>query len=175
MSEGLALELHSRGDTRRFGHAVAACVLPGDLLVLEGDLGAGKTFFVRALARALGVPSDVPVTSPTFELIHELPARVPLVHADLYRLDGQGTVEELGIAERIGRDAVVVVEWGARFFGGKGALGADGILVSLALLRANARRCELTAFGPRGTSFLERLRGQLARGGVHGKHCAKHV
>ena len=170
-----AIELHSRGDTRRFGHAVAECVRPGDLLVLEGDLGAGKTFFVRALARALGVGPDVPITSPTFELVHELPARVPLLHADLYRLEADAAVEELGIAERVGRDAVVLVEWGARFFGPQAALGNDGLLLSFSLVKDSARRCALEPRGPRGNALAERIRRNLALGGVHGKRCAKNA
>src|SRR5688500_4212825 len=108
----LAIELKSRGDTRRLGQALAQCLTPGDLVILEGDLGAGKTFLVRSLSRALGVPSDVPVTSPTFELVHELPARVPLVHVDLYRLESEAAVEALGLDEHIGRRSVVLVEWG---------------------------------------------------------------
>jgi tRNA threonylcarbamoyladenosine biosynthesis protein TsaE len=175
MVSALAIELHSRGDTRRFGHAVAACVQPGDLLVLEGDLGAGKTFFVRALARALGVASGVPITSPTFELVHELPARVPLVHADLYRLDAQAAVEELGIAERVGRDAIVVVEWGARFFGPTAALGGEGVVLSFSLVEESARRCALAGRGPRGNALLARIESQLACGAVHGKRCAKNA
>lgn len=175
MASSFAIELHSRGDTRRFGHALAACVQPGDLLVLEGDLGAGKTFFVRALARALGVGSEVPITSPTFELVHELPARVPLLHADLYRLDASAAVEELGIAERVGRDAVVVVEWGARFFGPAAALGHEGVLLAFSLVKESERRCALEGHGPRGIALAQRIEQRLASGAVHGKRCAKNA
>src|SRR5690242_4468615 len=121
----LVQTLRSRADTRRFGHRLAACLRAGDLLLLEGELGAGKTFLTRAIARGLGVPAEVPVTSPTFELVHELPGRLPLVHVDLYRLDAPEALRELGLLDRIGADAVVIVEWGARF---ADALGPDGLL-----------------------------------------------
>jgi tRNA threonylcarbamoyladenosine biosynthesis protein TsaE len=154
----VAFPLRSRGDTRRLGHALAACVTAGDLLVLEGDLGAGKTFLVRSLSRALGVPTAVPVTSPTFELVHELPAKLPLVHVDLYRLESADAVEALGLDEHIGRRSVVIVEWGRRFFG---TLGGEGIVLALSLDpsggKSSARRCEITGYGPRGVALVERL------------------
>lgn len=154
----LAIELKSRGDTRRLGRALAAQVSPGDLLVLEGDLGAGKTFLVRSLARALGVSTSIPVTSPTFELVHELPARVPLVHVDLYRLESAPAVDALGLDEHIGRGSVVIVEWGERFFD---TLGGEGIVLALSLDpssdKSSARRCEITGHGPRGLALAERI------------------
>jgi len=150
--------LNSRGDTRRLGRALAESVTPGDLVILEGDLGAGKTFLVRSLARALGVPSEVRITSPTFELVHELPARIPLVHVDLYRLESEAAVEALGLGEHIGGRSVVVVEWGKRFFP---ALGGEGIVVALSLgpssENSSVRRCEITGYGPRGTALTDRI------------------
>src|SRR6476661_287965 len=106
---------------------MAAVLAAGDLVVLEGDLGAGKTFLARAIARGLGVPSDVRITSPTFDLVHELPGRIPLVHLDLYRLDHAASLVELGIGEPGTMDAVMLVEWGDRF---SVALGDDGLWLS---------------------------------------------
>lgn len=160
----VAFSLKSRGDTRRLGHALAELVTPGDLLILEGDLGAGKTFLIRSLSRALGVPTNVPVTSPTFELVHELPARVPLVHVDLYRLESESAVEALGLDEHIGRRSVVIVEWGKRFFD---ALGGEGIVIALSLdpsaENSSARLCEISGYGRRGVALCERLKQRIAR------------
>src|SRR5262249_6982960 len=111
----VSLLLRSRSDTRKLGGALAAALQPGDLVVLEGGLGAGKTYLVQAIAHALGVPRSAPVTSPTFELVHEFSARLPLVHADLYRLEPSEPLDELGISTRVGADAAVLVEWGDRF------------------------------------------------------------
>jgi tRNA threonylcarbamoyladenosine biosynthesis protein TsaE len=91
---------------------LAAELLPGDVVCLNGDLGAGKTTFVRYLVAALGSPS--PVSSPTFTLIHEyLGGRVPVVHMDAYRLkSGQADAESTGLGEymQVG-EAVFLVEW----------------------------------------------------------------
>lgn len=146
--------LRTRRDTRRLGRALAGVLEVGDLVVLEGDLGAGKTFLVRAIARAMEVPTDVAITSPTFELVHELPGRVPLVHVDLYRLDAPEMLVELGLNERIGRDAVVLVEWGERF---GLELGDQGLWIYLLFDTDGRRFARLIAHGSRGEQLLERV------------------
>jgi tRNA threonylcarbamoyladenosine biosynthesis protein TsaE len=164
MPDALVVRLQSRGDTRRLGRRLAACLKAGDLVLLEGELGAGKTFLARAIARGLGVPPSVRVTSPTFDLVHELPARVPLLHVDLYRLDDTGGLRELGLADRIGADAVTLVEWGERF---AHALGEGGLRIAIELAAERgeqARRCVLTARDPRGAELLACLSRSAPRG-----------
>jgi len=85
---------------------------PGDVIVLAGDLGAGKTVFTSGLAA--GLAFDGPVTSPTFTLVHEYAGRIPLLHLDLYRLDSETEVLGLGLDERLA-DSVLVIEWGDKF------------------------------------------------------------
>ena len=161
----LQLRLDSRGATRRLGRRLADCLAPGDLLVLEGDLGAGKTFLVRAIGRGLGVSTDIRITSPTFDLVHEMPGRIPLVHADLYRLDDPSTLVELGLSEHIGRESVVVIEWGERF---RQELGPDGVTIRLDL-DADGRRCRLEAEGPAGQALLGRLMEALRERPIAGR------
>ncbi|HTS03323.1 MAG TPA: tRNA (adenosine(37)-N6)-threonylcarbamoyltransferase complex ATPase subunit type 1 TsaE [Thermoanaerobaculia bacterium] len=102
----------SEEDTRRAGAELARRLRPGDAVLLEGDLGAGKTVFVKGLAEGLGLDPD-DVSSPSFALVHEYgpPGRPPvLLHADLYRVaEGGGPVEDLGLDER--GAAVLAVEW----------------------------------------------------------------
>ena len=100
----------SPDETRILGASLAPAMLPGDVVSLSGDLGAGKTVFVQGLARALGV--DAPVTSPTFTLIHEYRGRYPIVHLDVYRLDSFQEVLDLGYEELLNPEAVLIVEWG---------------------------------------------------------------
>jgi len=164
----LELPLHSRGDLRRLGRRLAGCLRAGDLVVLEGELGAGKTFLARAVARGLGVPPEVRITSPTFDLVHEFPARIPLVHVDLYRLDPGADLLELGLIERIGGDAIVLIEWGARF---AAALGGAGITVQLERGAASGRRCAIAALGPGGGELLARVTAALETRGIHGQRC----
>jgi tRNA threonylcarbamoyladenosine biosynthesis protein TsaE len=165
------LTLHSRGDSRRLGRLLAGCVRPGDCLLLEGPLGAGKTFLVRALARGLGVPASQPVTSPTFDLVHELVGRVPMLHADLFRLEDGADLEDLGLPEAVGGEAIVVVEWALRF---ADALGGQGLSITLARQGvAGPRRCVLRGLGERGEALASRVHAALAQQGIHGPRCPR--
>ena len=83
----------------------------GDLLALSGELGSGKTCFTKGLAVGLGVSAEYQITSPTFTLINEYPARCKLYHFDVYRLNGYSELEDLGYDEYLSGDGVVVIEW----------------------------------------------------------------
>ncbi|HVF31723.1 MAG TPA: tRNA (adenosine(37)-N6)-threonylcarbamoyltransferase complex ATPase subunit type 1 TsaE [Acidimicrobiales bacterium] len=98
-------------DTRELAGAVAGLVRGGDILLLAGELGAGKTCFTQGLGRALGVTEQV--TSPTFTLLRPYDGeRLQLLHADVYRLEHLQEIVDLGITEQVDGDAVAVIEWG---------------------------------------------------------------
>lgn len=97
-------------DTRDLAAEVATLAAPGDLIVLAGDLGTGKTAFAQGFARGLGV--EEPVTSPAFILVHTYEGRLPLVHLDVYRLETMQELVDLGIAELLDDGAVTLIEWG---------------------------------------------------------------
>jgi len=101
----------SEQDTMGAGERLARSLGPGAVVLLEGELGAGKTAFVRGLAIGLGAPEE-DVSSPTFTLIQEYRGRMPLLHADLYRLSG-AEADELGL-EELGGNGVLAVEWAAK-------------------------------------------------------------
>lgn len=113
------LPLASRRDTTRLAARAAKVLTPGSLVLLSGGLGAGKTFFARALLRALGVTSAVP--SPTFTLVQEYETRIaPVLHVDLYRLreagvDTRAEIARLGLREQRGDGAILLVEWADGF------------------------------------------------------------
>ena len=101
---------HSEEETTTVGRELAAALSAGDVLLLYGDLGAGKTAFVRGLAEGLGVPREE-VSSPTFTLIQEYRGgRLTLFHVDLYRIDDPREFDELGLDE-IAEDGVLAIEW----------------------------------------------------------------
>ncbi|HSL20904.1 MAG TPA: tRNA (adenosine(37)-N6)-threonylcarbamoyltransferase complex ATPase subunit type 1 TsaE [Vicinamibacterales bacterium] len=103
---------HSEAETVALGRELAARLQPGDIVLLFGELGAGKTAFVRGLAQGLGIDPD-DVSSPTFTIVQEYGGgRAPLLHVDLYRLESR-EVDDLGL-EELGAEAVTAVEWAER-------------------------------------------------------------
>jgi tRNA threonylcarbamoyladenosine biosynthesis protein TsaE len=109
----------SAGETEAQGEALGARLRPGDLVLLAGPLGAGKTTFVRGLARGCG--SSSPVASPTFQLVRVYRGRLQLAHVDLYRLKAAAELADLGLDELLDQGAAVV-EWGDRLAAPGGAL-----------------------------------------------------
>lgn len=103
---------HAEQETFALGQKLAATLGAGTFVLLHGDLGAGKTAFVRGMAAGLGANPD-DVSSPTFVLIQHYKGRTPLVHVDLYRLDSGAAVDDLGL-EEMADGAVVAVEWAER-------------------------------------------------------------
>jgi tRNA threonylcarbamoyladenosine biosynthesis protein TsaE len=103
----------SEDETRALARAWSACLAPGDVLLVSGDLGAGKTAFVRGLAEGFGIDAD-DVSSPTFSLVHEYRGgRLPFFHADLYRLE-RTAAEDIGLEELGADDGVLAIEWPER-------------------------------------------------------------
>src|SRR5207302_2879199 len=133
--------------TRRLAIDIANSLMPGDLVTLSGDLGAGKTAFARALIRYLAGDETTEVPSPTFTLVqqYDLP-QFPLVHADLFRLSGPAELAELGFDD-LPEGAVVLVEWPDR---AAGFLPPDRLDVSLTLaptLKLEFCHARITGFG----------------------------
>ena len=105
----------SEEETESAGERLAGSLAPGDVVLLYGDLGAGKTAFVRGLARGLGASAD-DVSSPTFTIIHEYAGRAMLYHVDLYRLE-PSEVDDLGLEDLVSGDGIVAIEWADRWTG----------------------------------------------------------
>ena len=108
---------HSPEETIAFGRTLAELLTPPKLVLLRGDLGAGKTTLVKGIAAAFDAAEEEDVTSPTFTLIHEYRGpRVKLYHIDLYRIDTQRELETLGLDDlRSERDSILLIEWGEKF------------------------------------------------------------
>jgi tRNA threonylcarbamoyladenosine biosynthesis protein TsaE len=135
----------SDATTQAVGAALSALVAPGDVLVLSGDLGAGKTQLTKGLAAGLGVAETVP--SPTFNLLLVHDGRIPLYHFDLYRLEFAEQLEDLDYWGTLEADGVSVVEWGDRF---AEAIPADCIVARILITGDDARVIELEPRGTRG-------------------------
>jgi tRNA threonylcarbamoyladenosine biosynthesis protein TsaE len=107
---------HSAEETIALGRELAAMLTPPKLVLLRGDLGAGKTTLVKGIAAALDAAAEEDVTSPTFTLIHEYRApEVTLYHIDLYRVDTPRQLETLGLDDLIADNSILLIEWGEKF------------------------------------------------------------
>jgi tRNA threonylcarbamoyladenosine biosynthesis protein TsaE len=106
----LVARTRSAAETHALAQRIGGLLRAGDVVVLEGELGTGKTVFAKGIAVALGITE--PVVSPTFTVVREYDAPLPMVHVDVYRLDHLQELHDLGFDDLVGSDAVTVVEWG---------------------------------------------------------------
>ncbi|MBU6150466.1 MAG: tRNA (adenosine(37)-N6)-threonylcarbamoyltransferase complex ATPase subunit type 1 TsaE [Chloroflexi bacterium] len=145
---------HGSAQTHRIGVRLGSMFTGGEIVLLDGDLGAGKTVLARGIAEGLGVTD--PVTSPTFTIIHEYEGRLPLAHIDLYRLSGNGDISPTGIDDYLRGDGVTVVEWPGR---APDYFPEDHLLIAVRHLSESKRGLQ---FVPRGQKWRDCV-GRLAR------------
>ena len=154
----------SAEETIGLGEALGRALRPTDVLVLTGDLGAGKTQLTKGVARGMGVTDDV--TSPTFtiEMVYE-GSRMPLYHFDLYRLDSADQLEDTGLFDVLGADGPCLIEWGEQF---SREIGDDRVDVFVSRLddevaggQGPPRGIRLVPRNARGEELLDRLDAEL--------------
>ena len=105
---------HSPEETLAFGRKLAALLEPPCLVLMEGELGSGKTVLTKGIVAGLGAAPESEVTSPTFALVHEYSGAKRVYHLDLYRIEGSRDLATLGLDEMLSQDATVIVEWGEK-------------------------------------------------------------
>ena len=132
-------DTHSVKETERLGELLARRLHAGDVIAMSGDLGAGKTAFVRGLARGLGITARV--TSPTYTIVNEYEGTLPLFHFDMYRLFGADELDDIGWDDYLKRGGVCAVEWSER---AEGLLPDDCIRVAITARDENISRVEIT-------------------------------
>jgi tRNA threonylcarbamoyladenosine biosynthesis protein TsaE len=159
MPFSLTIDAADLNATETFGRRLAALLFPGAIVALVGQLGAGKTHLVRAIAEGLGIADRRAVTSPTFVLIQEYDARLPIYHFDAYRLKKPRDFADLGVDEYFAGDGVCLIEWADRV---TDVLPPDHLRITLTITGECSRRIELEGFGER----YEQLVTRLASGGV---------
>ena len=151
---------HSTEETIQLGERLGAVLDEGDVLVLTGDLGAGKTQLTKGIARAMGIADDV--TSPTFTIQMVYPGRgFDLNHFDLYRLEHADQLEDTGLYDVLGADGVCVIEWGEQFIDEIGDERLDVVLTRLddeaAPGEEPARAIDLVPHGSRAEKIVSHL------------------
>jgi tRNA threonylcarbamoyladenosine biosynthesis protein TsaE len=148
------IETSGPGETRRLGARLGRLLRPGDVVLLSGELGAGKTVFVQGMARGMGYAATA--ASKSFVLVGEYEgSRGKLYHADLYRLEAPEQAAELGLEESRG-DGALAVEWPER---GLGAFAEDALSVSFEVTGERGRRLTLGAGGRRSEELLRAMAG----------------
>jgi tRNA threonylcarbamoyladenosine biosynthesis protein TsaE len=137
--------------TKQIGNRLGKIARNGDIILLFGDLGAGKTTLTQAIAVGLNVPAGQYITSPSFALMHEYPGRIPLYHMDLYRLSGEEDVEGAGLIDYVGGPGLTIIEWPDRL----GSLQPEDRLdIELQTTSETDRTC---IFRPHGSSWQTRI------------------
>lgn len=145
---------HSPEETAHLAGTIGKIIREGTVICLDGELGVGKTLFVRALAHTLGVESDV--TSPTFNLMNIYEAACPIVHFDLYRITSEEELEDIGFYEYAeATEGIVLIEWAEKF---PDAMPADHLSVRIEALNDEERQFTFVAKGKKSRALLEELK-----------------
>jgi tRNA threonylcarbamoyladenosine biosynthesis protein TsaE len=150
---------HSTDETRKLGKKIGSLIKQPLIIALRGDLGSGKTAFVQGLAKGLEVPNGYYITSPTFTLINEYPGRLPLVHVDLYRLEGIDDLEDIGLDELYHDQAVIAIEWVEKLAGRQ---PAGQLQVTMKIIDDECRKLTLNATGHDEVILIRALEDALS-------------
>lgn len=151
----------SPSETIRIGKIIGGSLQAGDVVVLMGELGAGKTQLIKGLAEGAGVKKSAYVSSPSFTLINEYVGRVPFYHIDLYRLREEKEAEELGLEELFQGDGITAIEWADRI---PSLLPAEHLRIQMHYMTRQTRSIELMAIGERYEELLKKLRSEIGVG-----------
>lgn len=155
MSESIVVETADLGGTQSLGRQLADQLFPGAVIALVGPLGAGKTHLVRAIAEGLGIADSRAVTSPTFVLIQEYAARLPIYHFDAYRLRTSAEFADLGVHEYLEGDGVCLVEWAERV---EACLPAEHLRITITITGETSRRFLVEGCGDAYTRMVKGLK-----------------
>jgi tRNA threonylcarbamoyladenosine biosynthesis protein TsaE len=150
----LTLDIPNLDATEAFGRRLGAVLFPGAVVALVGPMGAGKTHLTRAVAEGMNVRNPAAVNSPTFVLIQEYAARLPIYHFDAYRLSGPREFAELGVDEYFRGDGVCLVEWADKV---EPTLPAEHLRVEIEVIDSSRRRITVRAAGERYERLLSGL------------------
>jgi tRNA threonylcarbamoyladenosine biosynthesis protein TsaE len=150
----MVFQSRSTSETIRIGKGIGSLLRPGDVVALVGELGTGKTQFIKGLAEGLGVGKSTYISSPSFTLINEYPGKVPFYHIDLFRLKLEKDAEELGLEEYFQGEGITAIEWADRI---PRLLPGEILWVVIHYTGKNTRSLEIIGKGDRYEKLVEEL------------------
>jgi tRNA threonylcarbamoyladenosine biosynthesis protein TsaE len=154
MAKKAVIQTRSTLETIQVGNDIGGRLLPGDVVALVGDLGAGKTQFIKGLAAGVGIENSAYISSPSFTLIHQYPGEIPFYHVDLYRLGGEEEAEALGLEEYFEGRGITAIEWADKI---PSLLPDAFLLVSIAYSDKNIRSLEISGKGKRYLNLVDQI------------------
>ncbi len=154
MVKKAVVQTKSPSETIRVGKDIGRRLLPGDVVALAGELGAGKTQFIKGLAAGVGIENSAYLSSPSFTLIHEYPGKIPFYHIDLYRLGGEQEAGELGLEEYFQGRGITAIEWADKI---PSFLPGECLFISIAYVDRNIRSLEIAGNGKRYLNLVEQI------------------
>lgn len=159
----VVIDVQSLAETEALGRRLAAHLFPGAVVALTGMLGAGKTHLVRAIAKGLDIPNAAVVNSPTFVLIQEYEARLPIYHFDAFRLASEAQFADLGVHEYFQGNGVCLVEWADKV---PTCLPAERLEIRITITGEQSRRFEIVGAGERYLLIAASFNEPQAHAGV---------
>lgn len=157
----VVVKTKSSAETIRTGKSIGSRLLPGDVVALVGELGAGKTQFIKGMATGVGIGKPAYISSPSFTLINEYPGKIPFYHIDLFRLEWEKEAEELGLEDYFQSEGITAIEWADKI---PALLPKEMLLIHLAYTGKNTRSIELIGKGKRYQKILKGLKGSRIQG-----------
>jgi tRNA threonylcarbamoyladenosine biosynthesis protein TsaE len=148
----VVIQTKSASETIRIGRSIGGRLLPGDVVALVGELGAGKTQFIKGLAAGAGIGNPTYISSPSFTLINEYPGKVTFYHIDLFRLGKEEEAEELGLEDYFQGEGITAIEWAEKI---PSLLPKELLLIRIAYTGRNTRRLEVSGKGDRYHKLVE--------------------
>ncbi|HZZ80334.1 MAG TPA: tRNA (adenosine(37)-N6)-threonylcarbamoyltransferase complex ATPase subunit type 1 TsaE [Gemmataceae bacterium] len=156
--DAIAIDVQNLAETEAFGQRLGARLFPGAVIALIGQLGAGKTQLARSIAVGLDIPNPAVVNSPTFVLIQEYAARLPIYHFDAYRLTSEADFADLGAHEYFAGNGVCLVEWADKV---PATLPRERLEVRITITGAESRHFDVVAIGEGYLEMISRLRRSM--------------
>ena len=151
----MVLQTKSTAETIQIGKNIGGLLLPGDVVALVGELGAGKTQFIKGLAAGVGIRKSTYVSSPSFTLINEYEGKIPFFHIDLFRLETEREAEDLGLEEYFQGIGITAIEWADKI---PSLLPREMLFVHIAYTGDHTRSFEIIGKGKRYEELVNRLR-----------------